>query len=87
MKAPDAKPINPVIWSNVDNIKNLLATDVDWESLIHELTDDSEFDQLISALQAAVERHESLWFLLRTLENSGLVGLSVAHKVRTLVLN
>ena len=87
MKARAEKPNLQMIWATSEPMEKLLARDIDWEAFMPELTDDREFDQLISALQAAVARNETLWFMLRALESSGQIGLTVAYKVREMVMN
>ena len=62
-------------------VELLLVTSIDWETLRPQVTNDAVYNQLISEVNEATQRNESIAQLSKRLQQLGQEGQALAKKV------
>jgi hypothetical protein len=68
-----------------EELKLLVETTVDWESLRPQIADQATYDTFIDAVKAATAQNESVAQFKTRITALGSEGLAVARKVLTLI--
>ena len=64
-----------------EEVELLLVTSIDWETLRPQVTNDAVYNQLISEVNEATQRNESIAQLSKRLQQLGEEGQALAKKV------